>query len=194
MKAFKITKIRGGVTTPLGFRANGVYCGIKPAYPGQKSSNSKRDLALIYSEAPAVTAGFFTTNQIQAAPVKICKEFLKKNKKNTRAIIVNSGNANCCTGKQGFQTAWGTAVAAASKLNLKKPEVLLASTGIIGRQLPGDKIYKALDELINGLSASLRAGAMAAEAIMTTDTIKKEAGCKIKIGRQTITIGGMAKG
>lgn len=187
-----ITKIKGGVTAPSGFLASSIYCGLKKNYPGQEPKDRIRDLALIYSEAPAATVGFFTTNQIQATPVKICKSHLKTGL--SRVIIVNSGNANCCTGKQGWEAATRITSKVAKKLGVSKTEVLPVSTGIIGRKLPAEKICAVIDKLVAGLDSSLRAGSMAAQAILTTDTRRKETAVRVKIGSRTVTIGGMAKG
>src|SRR3990167_8528136 len=140
--------IQGGVTAPLGFKANGIACGIK------KSKN--RDLALIYSERPCDAAGAFTTNKVQASCVVINKEHLRDSR--AQAIIVNSGNANCMTGKSGFENSRTMIAQAAQHLRLQKKDVLVASTGVIGKPLPIKKIVAAIPDLVRGLSRRQRAG------------------------------------
>lgn len=175
-------KIQGGVTAPKGFLANGVKAGIK------KSGNP--DLALLYSEVPAVAAGIFTTNVFKASPVKLCIANLRN--KTHQAIVVNSGNANCANGPAGDADAVSMAGYIAKGMALGKSEVLAASTGIIGHRLPVRKIEAKVPELILGLSA--KGGGDLAGAIMTTDTVKKEVAVKVEIGRSVVTIGGAAKG
>ncbi len=174
--------VRGGVTTPKGFLANGIKAGLK------KSGNP--DLALIYSETPAVAAGIFTTNVFKASPVKLSMANLRN--KTHQAIVVNSGNANCANGRQGDADALLMAGYIAKGMGLGRSEVLLASTGIIGHRLPVRKIEMKVPELILGLSA--KGGSDLAGAIMTTDTVKKEIAVKIKLGGVVVTIGGAAKG
>jgi glutamate N-acetyltransferase / amino-acid N-acetyltransferase len=174
--------IKGGVTAPEGFLANGVKAGIK------KSGN--KDLAIIYSEAPAAAAGSFTTNRFIASPVKVSKANLSSG--THRAIIVNSGNANCANGKRGDADAVVMGELAACALDLKPKEVLVASTGIIGRAFPLEKVAKATPDLIKGLSG--KNGSIFAETIMTTDTKKKEIAVKERLGGKTVTIGGACKG
>lgn len=171
-----------GITAPIGFKANGISCGIK--------KNRKPDLALVYSDVLAVAAGMFTTNKIQAAPVKVTKEHLKGNF--AQAIIINSGNANCSTGRQGIINAVHTTHKVAEFLGIDKKKVLVASTGIIGKELPVKKIENGLPQLVNGLSKGR--SYKAAAAIMTTDTKPKEEMLKFKIANKNITIGAMAKG
>ncbi len=168
---------------PSGFRANAVSCGIK--------RSGKPDLALFYSEIPAKAACVFTANKLQAAPIKVNKRHLKASK-SFRAILVNSGNANAFTGDAGIMDAGSTIRSLAVKLAIKKEKVLLSSTGIIGRRLEVAKIKKALPALINGLS---RQGIdKAKKAIMTTDTFVKEASVAFSIGKEKLTICGIAKG
>ena len=174
--------VPGGVATAKGFMAGGVKAGIK--YSGRK------DLALLYSEVPAVAAGSFTTNRCQASPVKISKTHLKS--KTHQAIIVNSGNANCANGRTGDRDAVAMAKAAAAALGADPMSVLVASTGIIGKKLPIEKIGKALPALIGALSQ--RGGHAFAETIMTTDTREKEFAVKVKLGPAVVTIGGACKG
>ena len=168
---------------PLGFQANGVASGIK--------KKGKLDLALFYSKAPAKAACKFTTNKIQAAPLKINKRQLKINK-TFQAIIVNSGNANSFTGRLGLMDAEGSAKSLARALGIKKYGVLVNSTGIIGKRLPVAKIKSAIPELVAGLSK--RGMNKAKQAIMTTDTFAKEISVRFKIGERVVTICGIAKG
>jgi len=174
--------IKGGVTAPKGFLASGVKAGIK--------KSGRADLALLYSEVPAAAAAAFTTNRFQASPIKVSKAHLKT--KEHRAIIVNSGNANCANGGIGDRDALKMTEFIGKTLLLDKKEVLVASTGIIGVHLPLEKIEKAVPELVEELSETK--GACFAEAIMTTDTIKKESAVKVKFGKVTVTIGGACKG
>jgi glutamate N-acetyltransferase/amino-acid N-acetyltransferase len=168
---------------PKGFKANGIACGLK--------KSGKLDLAVIYSELSAKAACLFTTNKIQAAPIKINKQNLKNNRR-FRAIIANSGNANCFTAYQGIKDAWETTRFLAKALGIKKEEVLVSSTGIIGRRLDLSKIKKAIPDLIKGLS---RQGIdKAKKAIMTTDKFTKEITVKFNIGNKTVTLCGIAKG
>lgn len=171
-----------GITAPQGFLASGINCGIK---------EKNLDLALIYSKIKATAACLYTTNKLKGAPLIVTKEHLQKNKK-VSAIIINSGNANTCNGVNGIKDAKVMAATAASHLNLKEEEVLVASTGIIGTPLPIDKITKGAKNLVNKLSKE--GGSDAALAIMTTDTAPKEYSLSFKLGEKTITIGGMSKG
>lgn len=177
--------IKGGVTAALGFKAAGVNAGIK--------NNEKKDMAMVFSEKPCVTAGTFTTNKVFAAPVKWDKNIVY-NTNEAHAIVINSGVANACTGAEGDEACSKEAHAAAAKLGIKSQEVLIASTGVIGKQLPMDIICSGIEVLPESLSESLEAGTQAAEAIMTTDTCAKEVACKINIGGKDVTVGGMCKG
>ncbi|MFH1198842.1 MAG: bifunctional glutamate N-acetyltransferase/amino-acid acetyltransferase ArgJ [Candidatus Omnitrophota bacterium] len=168
---------------PLGFKANGVSAGLK--------KSGKLDLALFYSEIPAKAACKFTMNKLQAAPLKVCKDYLRKSRV-FQAIIVNSGNANCFTGKPGVLDAIQTTKYAADYLGIKKETVLVNSTGIIGKRLSVDKIKSAIPGLVQGLSiAGIEKGV---KAIMTTDTFAKEITAKINIAGKVVTICGTAKG
>ena len=168
---------------PLGFAASGVACGIK--------KSGKLDLALFYSCLPAKANCKFTSNTIPAAPIKINRDFLKSSRF-FRAIIVNSGNANCFTGLQGMKDAQNTAKVLAGYLGIGKKNVLLNSTGIIGRPLPIIKIKKAIPALVAGLSS---AGINKAKAaILTTDTFSKEITVKFALGATVVTLCGVAKG
>lgn len=174
--------ISGGVTAPQGFKAGGTACGIK--------KNQLPDLALIYSEVPATAAGIFTTNRVQAAPVILSREHLKKGR--AQAIIGNSGNANACVGATGIEAARRMAVAAGKALDISADAVLVASTGVIGVPLPVEKIEKVLAGKADFISNS--GSAAAAQAIMTTDTFPKEVAVEIELGGATVRIGGIAKG
>jgi glutamate N-acetyltransferase/amino-acid N-acetyltransferase len=177
-----IKRIEGGVTAAEGFLAGGLACGIK--------KNQKPDLAVVFSEFPAVAAGIFTTNQVQAAPVLLSKEHLKNGE--ARAIIANSGNANACNGPEGERAALEMAEAAAAYLNIPTDAVLVASTGVIGVVLPVEKIKTAFHSKPAFLSSS--GSPEAAQAIMTTDTFMKEAAVEVELGGVKVKIGGIAKG
>ncbi len=178
----EMKKISGGITAPKGFKASGVACGIK--------KSGKKDLALIYSEVPASAAGVFTSNKVKAAPIIVSQEHIKWGK--ARAIIANAGCANACTGAEGLEDARVIARGVASLFNIDPAHVLVASTGTIGTRLPMSKILGCLRFLSKKISA---AGAEeAAEAILTTDTRKKEIAVQVKVGGKTVTIGGIAKG
>ena len=172
--------IDGGAVAPKGFKAAGVHAGLKKV---------KKDMALIVSEREAVTAAAFTTNKVKAAPVVWDQAVLKGGK--ARAVVINSGNANACTGEKGLKDAEETALYAASKLGVEKGEVYVSSTGVIGVPLDMAKIRGGIDLLVPELSAEDR---NAAEAILTTDTFRKEAAATAEIGGVTVTIAGMAKG
>jgi glutamate N-acetyltransferase / amino-acid N-acetyltransferase len=168
---------------PRGFKANGVSCGIKR--PG------KLDLALLYSEFPAIAVCQFTRNAIKAAPIVVSSLRLKANKK-FRAILANSGNANCFNAGRGIRDALDTSSSIAKALNIKGEEVLLASTGVIGKRLPVFKIERKAADLVEGLSKE--GISRAKKAILTTDVFSKELTVKFNIGRKAVTICGIAKG
>lgn len=174
--------ISGGVTAAQGFKAGGIACGVK--------KNQLPDLALVYSAVPADAGGIFTTNQVQAAPVILSREYLKKGK--AQAIIANSGNANACVGVVGMEAAQRMTVATGKALNISADSVLVASTGVIGIALPVEKIENALAGKIDFLSDN--GSAAAAKAIMTTDTFPKEVAVELELGGTTVKIGGIAKG
>ena len=178
-------RVAGGVTAAGGFMAAGVAAGVK--YEGRK------DMALVYSEAPCIVAGVFTSNVVKAAPVVWDKEVVDSGR-DVHAVIVNSGIANACTGKQGFAYCRETAEAAAEALGIREDGVLVASTGVIGMQLPMDKVRAGVHMLAGAKADSPEAGADAACAIMTTDTVSKEAAVTVEIGGKTVTVGGMCKG
>lgn len=175
-------KIQGGVTVAKGFKAAGLHSGIKKVKP---------DMALIATTTPAKVAGQFTTNLVQAAPLKVCQEHLKVSDQFS-AIIINSGNANACTGQQGLQDAKKMASIVAQNLNCKTEEVLVASTGVIGVNLPMDKIASGIEKIVPKLSGD--GGKDAAEAIMTTDTFSKEYAVKFELDGKEVRLGGIAKG
>lgn len=174
--------ISGSITQPKGFKANGLHCGIK--------RSGKPDLALIVSDVPAVSAAVFTSNSVKAAPLIVSQKHIKKNI--TRAIIVNSGNANCFTGDLGLLHAEKTTELIAKILKVPKTHVLVSSTGIIGKPLPFEKIQNAAEKLVTGLSRN--ASHEAALAILTTDTKTKEIAVQINLSGVKVTIGACAKG
>ncbi len=176
-------KILNKAVLPKGFKAGGKACGIK--------KSGKPDLALFFSLQPAVAAGMFTSNAVPAAPVIVCRKHLRS-KGYFQAVIANSGNANCFTGKAGLRDAELMAEYTADCLGIKKESVLVASTGIIGRRLALDKIRKGLPELAANLSDS--GIGLAKKAIMTTDTFAKEITVKFAVGGKEVTISGVAKG
>jgi len=177
--------IEGGVCAPKGFRANGVWCGIR-------KKKDKRDLALIVSDAPCAAAGMYTTNVVKAASVLVTREHLADG--NARAVICNSGNANACTGEAGLAAARRMAAAAAEMIGCLPSEVAVGSTGVIGVPLPVEPVETAIGELAAGLSADADGHARALEAIMTTDTRKKEIAVEFSVGGKDVRIGAMAKG
>ncbi len=174
--------IKGGVTSPKGFLANGMASGIK--------RSGKPDLGIIVSDVPAVTVGVFTKNSIKAAPLMVSMQHIKKGV--GRAVLVNSGNANCYTGQTGLKYAQGTTEGVAKLLGVSPKDVLVTSTGIIGKPLPYNKIIHALPVLLKGLSP--KGANKFARAIMTTDLKLKEIALQIKLGEAKVTIGGCAKG
>lgn len=179
--------IDGGVTKAKGFKAASIAAGIK------YRDKTRKDMALVYSEKPAKAAGTFTTNVVKAAPVKWDISIVKE-KKEAQAVIINSGIANACTGKEGEQINEEIASYTAKQLGLKQQDILTASTGVIGYQLPIEKMKVGIEGLIPALENTKEAGSQAAEAIMTTDTFKKECAVELEIGGKKVTIGGMAKG
>ena len=177
--------ITGGVTAAKGFQAASTAAGIK--YQG------RTDMAMVYSEKPCVAAGTFTTNIVKAAPVKWDQEIVY-NHPTAQVIICNSGIANACTGEEGFGYCRETAKAAAETMNVDADSVLVASTGVIGMQLPIEKLAAGVKAMAPKLKGTLEAGNEAAKAIMTTDTKEKEVAVEIELGGKTVTIGGMCKG
>lgn len=177
--------IEGGVTAAKGFEAAGVEAGIK--------YKNRKDMALIYSRVPCVAAGTFTTNVVKAAPVLWDKSIVEESSF-AQAVIVNSGIANACTGEQGRAYCSKTAEKAAACLHIPADSVLVASTGVIGMQLPIDRMEQGVELLAEAKREDLQAGTLAAEAIMTTDTVSKQAAVTFEIGGKTVTMGGMSKG
>src|SRR5215475_14516350 len=189
----KFKLVEGAVVAPKGFKAAGVFCDIKRLGTGKGSNKGdKRDLALIVSETPATVAGMFTTNQVCAAPVKVCVERVKRGK--AQAIVVNSGNANACTGKQGMADAREMAGFAERSLILPKGSVLVGSTGRIGVTMPMDNVRAGIIEAAVALGSSVEHADQATEAIMTSDTRPKQIAVEFKLGGKTVRIGGMCKG
>ena len=177
-------EIEGGITAPCGFKASGVHCGIKRNSP---------DLALIFSKFEAIAAGMFTINKVKAAPVVISQKKLRRGK--ARAIVANSGNANACTGKKGFENANRMCKVAARELGIDPQEVLVASTGVIGEQLPIEKIEEGIKAAAKNLSS--QGSLNAAQAIITTDKKIKQIAVETEIpgqGKKKVKIGAIAKG
>jgi glutamate N-acetyltransferase/amino-acid N-acetyltransferase len=216
-KSFK--EVSGSIVAPQGFLAGGVFCDIKRLGTGKGSNKgNKRDLALIVSEVPATVAGMFTTNQVCAAPVKVCVERVKKG--TAQAIVVNSGNANACTGKQGLKDAREmTRIAAFAvavplcgmssrpsssrkyrprsderSYGLPAERVLVASTGRIGVTMPMANVKRGILAVAKLLGNSSNHAAQAAEAIMTSDTRPKQIAVEFKLGGKTVRMGGICKG
>ena len=191
MKSFH--SIDGSVTAPQGFLSAGLFCDVKSLGTGKGSDKGqKRDLALIVSEVPAKAAGMFTTNQICAAPVKVCVDHIGNGK--AQAIIINSGNANACTGPRGLKDAREMTALMADELLLQPEDVLVGSTGRIGLELPMPNIRKGIRQIIRELDDSPTAAYHAAQAIMTSDTQPKEIAIEFKLGGQVVRLGGIAKG
>ena len=180
-----ITKINGGVTAPKGFLASGLNAGIK--------NQTKKDMAMVFSSTPCAAAGVFTSNLVKAAPVKWDKDIVTTSPY-VQAVVVNSGIANACTGAEGLGYCADTAAEAAAALNIPKTAVLVASTGVIGKQLPIDKIKYGVTALSKVLGSSREDAKLAAEAIMTTDTKSKEVACTLELGGKQVTVAGMCKG
>lgn len=177
--------IEGGVTAAKGFEAAGVEATVK--------YQNRKDMALVYSQAPCKAAGTFTTNIVKAAPVLWDKKVVEESPY-VQAVIVNSGVANACTGKQGMDCCEAEAKRAGELLGIPADSVLVASTGVIGMQLPIDRITAGIEKLAAAKAATLEAGLDAAKAIMTTDTVHKQIAVEIEIGGKTVTLGAMCKG
>ena len=177
--------IDGGVTAAKGFLAASTAAGIK--------YKDRKDMAMIYSQAPCKVAGTFTTNVVKAAPVKWDQRIVAESNF-AQAVVINAGIANACTGDQGMTYCEDTASKAGELLDIPKDGVLVASTGVIGMQLPIEILKAGVEAMIPELSGSVEDGHKAAEAIMTTDTKPKEAAVQIEVGGRTVTIGGMCKG
>jgi glutamate N-acetyltransferase/amino-acid N-acetyltransferase len=177
--------ITGGVTAAKGFQAAAAAAQIK--------YKDRTDMAMVYSEVPCVAAGTFTTNVVKAAPVKWDQDVVYHHP-HAQAVICNSGIANACTGEEGYGYCKATADAASEILGIPADSVLVASTGVIGMQIPIDRIVNGVKMMAPELEGTIEAGTAAAKAIMTTDTVKKEVAVQVEIGGKTVTIGGMCKG
>ncbi len=177
--------IEGGVTAAQGFEAAGIEAAIK--------YQNRKDMALVYSQTPCRAAGVFTSNVVKAAPVLWDQEIVA-HAPAVQAVVVNSGIANACTGQQGYDCCRQTAEKTARLLGIASDAVLVASTGVIGNQIPVEKLLAGVEKLAAAKKDTAEAGTMAAEAIMTTDTVSKQAAVQIELGGKTVTIGGMCKG
>ena len=177
--------IEGGVTAAKGFLSASTAAGIK--------YRDRMDMAMIYSETPCTAAGTFTTNIVKAASVKWDQEIVSSSSK-AQAVVINAGIANACTGQEGYGYCKATAQAVAEVLGIEEGSVLVASTGVIGMQLPIDRIVAGVKTMAPVLEGSLESGAQSAQAIMTTDTKRKEAAVQGELGGKMVTIGGMCKG
>ena len=180
-----LKKISGGVTAAKGFKAASTAAGIK--------YKDRKDMAMIYSEAPCRSAGTFTTNVVKAAPVKWDKNQVTGGAA-AHAVVINAGIANACTGEEGMEYCSRTAATAAQVLGIPQEGVLVASTGVIGKQLPMDRIETGIKAMAPLLEAGPESGTAASKAIMTTDTKNKEAAVQLELGGALVTIGGMCKG
>ncbi|MBR2560659.1 MAG: bifunctional glutamate N-acetyltransferase/amino-acid acetyltransferase ArgJ [Eubacterium sp.] len=178
-------KITGGITAAAGFMAASTAAGIK--------KEDRQDMAMVCSTVPCTVAGTFTTNLVKAAPVKWDQRIVQESE-NAQAIVINSGIANACTGQEGMDSCERTAEAAAEILKIRKDAVLVASTGVIGQPLPTNRIIKGVRQMAPCLSEEMEAGAAAAKAIMTTDTVPKETAVSFEVDGKTATLGGMCKG
>lgn len=178
-------KIEGGVTAAKGFKAASCQAGIK--YQG------RTDMAFVYSELPCVCAGTFTSNVVKAACVMWDKSIVESGSP-MQAVVVNSGIANACTGKEGYDACEATAKAVEESLGVPYSSVAVASTGVIGMQLPVDKLVAGVKTMSTTLDGSIQAGTDASKAIMTTDTVNKEVAVSFEVSGKTVTLGGMSKG
>ncbi len=182
-----MNQIEGGVVAAEGFKAAGLEVGIKA------NTSGKKDMAMIYSDVPCKVAGTFTTNIVKAAPVKYDMDIVE-NSPYVQAVVVNSGIANACTGKEGMDSCKILSKAAGKALNIPDNAVLIGSTGVIGRKLPTEKMTAGIEGLAAILGSTPADGTKAAEAIMTTDTVSKQIAFELMIGGKTVKIGGMCKG
>lgn len=180
-----IEQIKGGVTAAKGFEASGTAANIK--------YKDRMDMAMIYSEAPCNVAGTFTTNAVKAAPVLWDKDIVD-NSPYAQAVVVNAGIANACTGKQGMDYCREEARTVSGLLNIPENSVLVGSTGVIGMQLPMERINEGIKKLAAAKDGSIEAGTTASKAIMTTDTVNKEIAVRFELDGKTVTVGGMSKG
>ena len=179
-------QIKGGVTAAKGFEAAAAAAGIK--YEG------RTDMALVYSTVPCTAAGTFTSNVVKAAPVLWDRHIVRESTLPVQAVVVNSGIANACTGQEGMKICEETAKEAGKVLGIPDTSVLIGSTGVIGMQIPMDRVKDGISQLAASKSASLEAGEAASRAIMTTDTHNKQAAVTFSVGGKTVTLGGMSKG
>ena len=186
-------EIPGSIVAPTGFLASGVFCDIKKLGTGKGSNKGqKRDLALIVSETPATVAGMFTTNQVCAAPVKVCVERMKKG--TAQVVVINSGNANACTGKQGMADAREMVLFTEKALGLSAGRALVGSTGRIGVTMPMDNVRAGIVEAVIELGYSAAHADRATEAIMTSDSRPKQIAVEFLLGGKKVCIGGICKG
>lgn len=176
----------GSITSPKGFRAGGLHCGLK--------KTTRNDLGAILCEVPAVAAAVYTTNVFQAAPLKVTRESVASGGRRLRAVVVNSGNANACTGAQGEADAYAMRAAAAEAFGLGEDEVAVASTGVIGELLPMDRVHAGIAGLPAALAANGEGAEQFCQAILTTDLVKKEVCVKLDVDGREVTIAGAAKG
>src|SRR6266496_2563161 len=187
-----LSEIPGAIVAPQGFSASGVFCDIKRLGTGKGSDKGqKRDLALIVSEVPAAVAGMFTTNQVCAAPVKVCLEHVAKG--TAQSIVVNSGNANACTGRQGLKDAHEMAALTARALRMPAEHVLVGSTGRIGVPLPMSHIKAGILEAVSLLDDAPECADHTVEAIMTSDTRPKQIAVEFRLNGQIVRISGICK-
>jgi len=193
MSQFKFQDVKGAIVAPQGFLTSGVFCDIKKLGTGKGSNKGqKRDLALIVSETPATVAGLFTTNQVCAAPVKVCVERVKSGI--AQGIVVNSGNANACTGRQGMADARAMVAFVEKTLNLSPGRILVGSTGRIGVTMPMTNVRAGITAAAEVLGFTEAHANQSVEAIMTSDTRPKQVAIEFKLGRTVVRIGGMCKG
>src|SRR6266571_7989541 len=189
----KFSPVTGSIVAPRGFLASGIFCDIKRLGTGKGSEKGrKRDLALIVSEVPATVAGMFTTNQICAAPVKVSIQRVKKGV--AQAIVVNSGNANACTGKKGLRDAFALTALVAHALHMPAEQVLVGSTGRIGVMLPMDNLKRGILDAVTLLGDRPECADHAVEAIMTSDRRPKQIAVEFRLDSQIVRIGGICKG
>ena len=177
--------IEGGITAPQGFEAAGVEAGVK--------YKNRKDMALVYSTAPCQVAGTFTSNVVKAAPVLWDKK-LVETAPFVQAVVVNSGIANACTGKQGMDACEAEAKCAGKLLGIPETAVLIGSTGVIGMQMPVDRLEAGIEKLVAAKAGTLEAGLEAAKAIMTTDTVHKQIAVEFTVGGKKAVMGAMCKG
>lgn len=181
----KMKVISGGVNAPIGFEAAGIEAEIK--------YKNRKDMAIVYSQKPCVAAATFTSNVVKAAPVKWDRNMIDESPY-VQAVIINTGIANAGTGKEGYEACAKTAQAASRILGIPENSVLVGSTGVIGPQLPLDRIIAGITKLASEKSHDSESGTCASKAIMTTDTVNKEIAVQVEIGGKTVTIGAMSKG